>query len=142
MVAAYAQILPVSILEMPRHGCLNIHGSLLPRWRGASPIHAAILAGDTLAGVSIMGMEPTMDTGPVLGQSATRVEPTDTTPVLEERLSLMGAALLLSVLPCYLAGISSAGAPGAREGELRPPDPKGGRADRLEAFPALGSGGR
>lgn len=106
VVAAYAQILPASILDLPRYGCLNIHGSLLPRWRGASPIHAAILAGDTLAGVSIMGMEPSMDTGPVLGQSATRVEPEDTTPALEGRLALMGAALLLSVLPCYLAGSS------------------------------------
>ena len=104
VVAAYAQILPRAVLEMPRYGCVNVHASLLPRWRGASPIHAAILAGDELAGVSIMLMEPSMDTGAVLGQIATGVEAEDTTPILEERLARAGAALLVDILPCYLSG--------------------------------------
>ncbi len=104
VVAAYAQILPRSILALPGKGCVNVHASLLPRWRGASPIHAAILAGDEFTGVSLMAMEPGMDTGPVLAQSVTRIEDWDTTPGLEERLARAGAALLTSVLPCYLAG--------------------------------------
>jgi methionyl-tRNA formyltransferase len=104
VVAAYAQILPRAVLEIPGHGCINVHASLLPRWRGASPIHASILAGDQFTGVSIMLMEPTMDTGPVLAQSITRIEDGDTTPELEDRLARAGGHLLASVLPCYLAG--------------------------------------
>ncbi len=104
VVAAYAQILPRSVLDLPWRGCLNVHASLLPRWRGASPMQAAILAGDEFTGVSIMEMEPGMDTGPVLAQSVTRIENSDTTPDLEDRLSRAGAALLTSVLPCYLSG--------------------------------------
>jgi len=116
VVAAYAQILPRSLLELPRHGCVNVHASLLPRWRGASPMQASILAGDEFTGVSIMLMEPSMDTGPVLAQSVTRIEDSDTTPDLEDRLSRAGAALLTSVLPCYLSG------------DLRPVPQDAGRA--------------
>lgn len=104
VVAAYAQILPRDVLDLPHFGCINVHASLLPRWRGASPMQAAILAGDEFTGVSIMVMEPSMDTGPILGQIVTRIEDSDSTPDLEERLSLAGAALLTSVLPCYLTG--------------------------------------
>lgn len=104
VVAAYAQILPRSVLALPPRGCLNVHGSLLPRWRGASPIQAAILAGDEFTGVTLMVMDPGMDTGPILAQSMTRIEDRDTTPDLEERLSRMGAGLLVSVLPEYLEG--------------------------------------
>lgn len=104
VVAAYGQILPQSVLGIPPRGCLNVHGSLLPRWRGAAPIQAAILAGDEFTGVTIMLMEPTMDTGPILAQSLTRIEDSDETPDLESRLSRSGAALLTSVLPFYLEG--------------------------------------
>ncbi len=104
VVAAYGQILPPSVLEIPPRGCLNVHGSLLPRWRGASPIQTAILEGDEFTGVTIMSMEPTMDTGPILGQSLTRIEDSDDAPELESRLSRAGAALLISVLPFYLDG--------------------------------------
>ena len=104
VVAAYAQFLPVAVLEMPGRGCLNVHGSLLPRWRGASPIQSAILAGDDFTGVSVMLMEPSMDTGPILAESLTRIEDGDTAVQLEDRLSRGGAQLLVDVLPCYLEG--------------------------------------
>lgn len=104
VVAAYGQLLPRSILDLPRHGCVNVHASLLPRWRGASPISGAILAGDEFTGVTIMVMDPAMDSGPMLAQSRTRVDDIDDTPSLEQRLSRAGAALLLSTLPCYLNG--------------------------------------
>ncbi len=98
VVAAYGQILPQTMLEAPRRGCLNIHASLLPRWRGAAPIQAAIMAGDAETGVTIMQMEAGLDTGPMLARSAVPI-PADTTagallPVLAE----LGARLLLSVL--------------------------------------------
>ncbi len=104
VVAAYAQLLPRSVLSLPARGCVNVHGSLLPRWRGASPMQAAILSGDEFTGVTLMEMAEAMDSGAILGQSMTRVEDGDTTPDLEERLSRMGAVLLASVLPCYLDG--------------------------------------
>jgi methionyl-tRNA formyltransferase len=104
VVAAYAQILPRSVLSIPPRGCINVHASLLPRWRGASPIHSAILAGDDRTGVTIMVMDPGMDTGPTLSQSMTRIEDSDTTPSLEARLAGIGAELLLSTLPRYLDG--------------------------------------
>jgi methionyl-tRNA formyltransferase len=104
VVAAYAQILPRSVLELAVHGCVNVHASLLPRWRGASPMQAAILAGDEFTGVTIMQMEAGMDTGPILARTVTRIEDTDSTPDLEGRLSRAGATLLVSVLPHYLSG--------------------------------------
>lgn len=104
VVAAYGQILPRAILDLPPHGCLNIHGSLLPRWRGASPIQAAILAGDEYTGVTLMRMDAGLDTGPILARRPTPIQEDDTAQTLEDRLSRMGAELLLEELPRYLDG--------------------------------------
>ncbi|MCG6902699.1 MAG: methionyl-tRNA formyltransferase [Rhodobacter sp.] len=98
VVVAYGLILPQAILDMPRHGCLNIHASLLPRWRGAAPIHRAIMAGDAETGVCIMQMEAGLDTGPVLMREATGIRPDDTTGSLHDRLSAIGAALIVRSL--------------------------------------------
>ncbi|MEM8823597.1 MAG: methionyl-tRNA formyltransferase [Pseudomonadota bacterium] len=98
VVVAYGLLLPQPILDAPRHGCLNIHASLLPRWRGAAPIHRAILAGDDRTGICIMQMEAGLDTGPVLLREATDIEPTDTTGDLHDRLSQMGARLIVRAL--------------------------------------------
>jgi methionyl-tRNA formyltransferase len=104
MVAAYGKILPPDVLAVPARGHLNVHASLLPRWRGAWPIGAAILAGDAETGVSIMLLDETMDTGPVLGTRTEPILPDDTTPILERRLARLGADLLVEVLPGYLDG--------------------------------------
>ena len=93
VVAAYGLILPQAVLDMPRFGCLNIHGSLLPRWRGAAPIQRALLAGDTETGVCIMQMEAGLDTGPVLLRGAFPIEASDTTASLHDRLAELGARL-------------------------------------------------
>ncbi|SDW25166.1 methionyl-tRNA formyltransferase [Roseicitreum antarcticum] len=98
VVVAYGLILPQPILDAPRLGCLNIHASLLPRWRGAAPIHRAILAGDDETGICIMQMEAGLDTGPVLLRQATPISPTDTTADLHDRLSAMGAGLIVQAL--------------------------------------------
>ena len=98
VVVAYGLILPQPILDAPTHGCLNIHASLLPRWRGAAPIHRAIMAGDGETGVCIMQMEAGLDTGPVLMREQTSIEPTETTAILHDRLSRMGAALVVKTL--------------------------------------------
>jgi methionyl-tRNA formyltransferase len=98
VVVAYGLILPQPVLDAPRHGCLNIHASLLPRWRGAAPIHRAIMSGDAETGVCIMQMEAGLDTGPVLLRQATPIGPGETTADLHDRLSAMGAALILSAL--------------------------------------------
>ena len=102
VVAAYGKILPKSVLAMPRRGCINVHASLLPRWRGASPINAAILAGDAETGVSIMELEPKMDTGPVILCRSMPIEASDTTASLEPRLADLGARALLDALPGWL----------------------------------------
>lgn len=104
LVAAFGQILPPAVLELPPHSCLNVHASLLPRWRGASPIAAAILAGDTETGVTIMQMDAGLDTGPILAQRATPIGATETTGALTLRLAEMGANLLVETLPYWLAG--------------------------------------
>jgi len=104
VVAAYGQILRPEVLDLPHHGCINVHASLLPRWRGASPITAAILAGDPQTGVTIMQMDPGMDTGPILSQRAEVIRPDDTTASLGQRLGQLGAELLIETLPCYLEG--------------------------------------
>jgi methionyl-tRNA formyltransferase len=104
VVAAYGQLLPQSVLEIPRFGCLNIHPSLLPRHRGPSPVAAAILAGDEVTGVSIMLMDRGMDTGPVLAQSEWPISADDTTETLTDRLAEVGAELLIETLPLWLAG--------------------------------------
>jgi len=104
VVAAYGQILRPNLLDLPPHGCVNIHGSLLPRWRGAAPIQAAILHGDDETGVTIMRMDPGMDTGPILSQRVMKIQPEDTAGSLSERMADAGAALLLETLPDYLSG--------------------------------------
>ena len=98
VVAAYGLILPQAVLDMPRFGCLNIHGSLLPRWRGAAPIQRALLAGDAETGVCIMQMEAGLDTGPVLLRGAFPIEATDTTASLHDRLAGLGARLCVEAL--------------------------------------------
>jgi len=104
VVAAYGLILPQAVLDLPRFGCVNIHGSLLPRHRGAASIAAAILAGDAEAGVSIMLMDAGVDTGPVLGTAALPITPDDTTGSLTAKLAQLGGELLVATLPRYLAG--------------------------------------
>ena len=98
IVAAYGLILPQAVLDIPRFGALNIHGSLLPRWRGAAPIQRAIEAGDPRTGVGIMQMEAGLDTGPVLLEASTPIEPADTTGTLHDRLADLGAQVLMQVL--------------------------------------------
>lgn len=94
VVVAYGLILPQAILDAPRLGCLNIHASLLPRWRGAAPIHRAIMAGDRETGVCIMQMEAGLDTGPVLMREAVEIGAEETTAELHDRLSALGARLI------------------------------------------------
>ncbi len=98
VVVAYGLILPQAILDAPRLGCLNIHASLLPRWRGAAPIHRAVMAGDAETGVAIMQMEAGLDTGPVLAEARTPIGVEETTADLHDRLSVMGAELVVDVL--------------------------------------------
>ncbi|UTS82000.1 methionyl-tRNA formyltransferase [Phaeobacter piscinae] len=98
VVVAYGLILPQAVLDAPRQGCLNIHASLLPRWRGAAPIHRAIMAGDAQTGVCIMQMEAGLDTGPVLMREATDIGAEETTAELHDRLSEMGANLIVRAL--------------------------------------------
>jgi len=97
VVAAYGLILPMPILEAPRHGCLNVHGSILPRWRGAAPVQRAILAGDAVTGVTIMGMERGLDTGPMFAARETPVD-RKTAGELTNELSRIGATLMVEVL--------------------------------------------
>jgi methionyl-tRNA formyltransferase len=99
VVAAYGLILPATILACPRLGCLNIHASLLPRWRGAAPIQRAIAAGDEYTGISLMHMEQGLDTGPVYATQRTRIGPRETGGSLHDRLAAIGAKLLLDSLP-------------------------------------------
>ncbi len=98
VVVAYGLILPQHILDAPKRGCLNIHASLLPRWRGAAPIHRAIMAGDAQTGICIMQMDAGLDTGPVLLRQATDIRPEETTAQLHDRLSDMGASLIVKAL--------------------------------------------
>ena len=98
VIVAYGLILPQVILDAPTKGCLNIHASLLPRWRGAAPIHRAIMAGDLVTGVCVMQMEAGLDTGPVLETVRTEILESDTTGVLHDRLSLIGRDAILGVL--------------------------------------------
>jgi methionyl-tRNA formyltransferase len=98
IVVAYGLILPQAILDAPRLGAFNLHGSLLPRWRGAAPIQRAIMAGDPVSGVQVMRMEAGLDTGPVLASAETAIEADDTTATLHDRLAAMGARLLVDTL--------------------------------------------
>lgn len=104
VVAAYGKILPRSVLQLPRRGCINVHGSLLPRWRGPSPISAAILAGDTETGVSIMELVAKMDGGPVISRALFSLGPDATTGDVEQALAGLGATELVRVLPGWLSG--------------------------------------
>ncbi len=104
VVAALGQILPQSVLDIPRYGCINIHPSLLPRFRGASPVAAAILAGDEFTGVSIMLMDSGLDTGPILAQATIALSPRDTTGSLTDKLSIVAARLLQEVLVRWSRG--------------------------------------
>lgn len=104
VVAAYGLILPQAVLDIPPHGCINIHGSLLPRYRGASPIAGALLAGEQETGITLMLMDAGLDTGPMLAQRSIPIEAGDNTGTLETRLSLLGAELLAETLPRWLDG--------------------------------------
>ena len=96
VVVAYGLILPQPVLDAPRFGCMNIHASLLPRWRGAAPIHRAVMAGDAETGVCIMQMEAGLDTGPVLLRESTPIGPEDTTGDLHDRLAAMGGRMIVA----------------------------------------------
>jgi methionyl-tRNA formyltransferase len=104
VVTAFGQILKKDVLELPRFGCINIHASLLPRWRGAAPINAAILHGDEETGVTIMQMDVGLDTGPMLSQRSVPLTREDTAGSVFEKLSTLGAELLIETLPDYLSG--------------------------------------
>lgn len=108
IVAAYGLILPSAILAVPRYGCINVHASLLPRWRGAAPIQRAILAGDRTTGISIMQMERGLDTGPVLAQRGMAITDDDTAASLHDRLAILGAELLVATLDRLEAGAVAA----------------------------------
>jgi methionyl-tRNA formyltransferase len=104
VVAAYGLILPQPVLDLPPLGCINTHGSLLPRHRGAAPIAAAILAGDEVSGITIMKMDAGVDTGPMLSTASIPIEPEDTTGTLTAKLSHLAADLLVHTLPLWLSG--------------------------------------
>jgi len=108
VVAAYGQILPKALLEMPEKGCINVHASLLPAWRGASPIQAAIAHGDAETGVTIMLMDEGMDTGGILAQRSVPIRPGTTAIELSDQLAHLGARTLIEVLPSYLRGALAA----------------------------------
>ena len=103
-VTAYGQILPGTILDLPRFGCLNVHTSLLPKYRGAAPIQWAILDGESSTGVTLMKMDEGLDTGGILAQEETPIHPHDNSQTLHDRLGKMGAALLVKTIPDYVAG--------------------------------------
>lgn len=104
VVAAYGRILPQAVLDMPKRGCLNVHASLLPRWRGPSPIAAAILADDPETGVTIMTLVRQMDAGPILARASIPIPPSATTASLEPELAKLGADLLVATIPGWLRG--------------------------------------
>ncbi len=104
VVAAYGQILPAGILDLPRHGCLNVHTSLLPKYRGAAPIQWAIANGETETGVTLMKMDAGLDTGPIVAQRRTPIQSTDDSVTLHDRLGQLGAELLLATIPDYVTG--------------------------------------
>lgn len=103
-VAAFGQLLKAELLSLPAYGCLNVHASLLPRWRGASPINAAILAGDSHSGVTIMKMGPGLDDGPILSQQSVPIGPVETAGTLSDRLAELGGDLLVNTIPAHVQG--------------------------------------
>jgi methionyl-tRNA formyltransferase len=108
VVVAYGLILPPEVLAVPTQGCVNLHASLLPHWRGAAPIQRAVMAGDTRTGVSLMAMTEGLDEGPVYAYSETPIDGTESAAVLHDRLAVMGAALLIEWLPAVLDGTAVA----------------------------------
>jgi methionyl-tRNA formyltransferase len=103
-VAAYGQILPQALLDIPRHGCVNVHTSLLPRWRGAAPIQWAVAEGDAESGVTLMRMEAGLDTGPMIAEVRTPIHADDTGQTLHDRLAQLGGQLLCATISAYIAG--------------------------------------
>ncbi|HLJ80753.1 MAG TPA: methionyl-tRNA formyltransferase [Ktedonobacterales bacterium] len=139
IVAAFGQILPPEVLELPRHCCLNVHASLLPRWRGAAPIAAAILAGDADTGVTIMQMEEGLDTGPIIAQRATPIGASETAGELTDRLAELGARLLVEMLPYWLADGASTREQDETQATMTRPLKKGdGRLDWSQSADELG----
>ena len=134
VVAAYGLILPQAVLDWPRHGCLNIHASLLPRWRGAAPIARAIEAGDAVTGVTIMQMDAGLDTGAIVTSEEVPIAPRETAGALQERLAVVGARLIVDVLASLerRAPLTSTPQPGRGATYA----PKLGRADRLVRWTA------
>src|SRR5262249_15714708 len=102
VVAAFGQIFRKPVLEMPGHGCINVHASLLPRWRGAAPIQYAIRAGDAETGITIMKMDAGLDTGPMLAQRSVPIAADETASTLHDKLAFTAAEFLPEVLPVYL----------------------------------------
>ena len=143
VVAAYGLILPQAVLDLPRRGCINIHASLLPRWRGAAPIHRAIEAGDARTGITIMRMEAGLDTGPMLLAAAIAIEPQDTTGSLHDRLAELGGELVVEALsrfdklvptPQTESGVTYAGKIEKSEARLDWTQPATTLARKLRAF--------
>ena len=116
VVAAYGLILPADVLSLPKHGCINIHASLLPRWRGAAPIHRAIEAGDAQTGITLMQMDAGLDTGDMLTVESTPILPTHTTALLHDELAHMGARMVVNYLQRLKAGQAPKPVPQPTEG--------------------------
>lgn len=116
VVAAYGLILPQAVLDLPRSGCLNIHASLLPRWRGAAPIHRAIEAGDSQSGITVMRMDAGLDTGPIVATYPEPISATDTTGTLHDRLARLGATAIVTALDRLQAGERLGGNPQPQQG--------------------------
>ena len=129
VVAAYGLILPQPVLAWPRHGCLNIHASLLPRWRGAAPIARAIEAGDRETGITLMQMDAGLDTGPIVARAPLSIEAADTTGALTERLADLGARMAVEMLAMLERDDSLPASPQPAAGVTYAP--KIGRADTL-----------
>ena len=104
VVVAYGLILPSHILDTPRFGCVNVHASLLPRWRGAAPIPRAIEAGDSVSGITIMKMDSGLDTGPIIAKREVPIDDEDNSATLHDKLAQVGAELLVETLPAYVSG--------------------------------------
>jgi methionyl-tRNA formyltransferase len=128
IVIAYGLLLPAALLEWPRLGCINLHASVLPRWRGAAPIQRAVLAGDTTTGISVMQMDAGLDTGPVHRTLTTPIGPTETAGALHDRLAVLAAEALLAALPSILAGGS---VPAPQRAELATVAPKISKAEAV-----------
>ena len=104
VIAAFGQILPQAVLDIPKHGSLNVHASLLPRWRGAAPIQAAIRDGDSETGVTIMQIDAGLDSGPILSRAVVPIPLDETGQSLHDKLAQLGADLLINTIPGYLSG--------------------------------------